>query len=158
VALKRPRPGSSSHGLRLTFVLTLATVTLAGVACGKSSSTTVTKSATVTVTSRPRAVATLSASVGRSLPTRQVTLVGRVNGRFGGYRAVVFVTDAERSVTNPGDGILLRLRGGVGVPEIGSLRVTCGATPRSRFVFTKAALGEGPPRIYHETTPTSDRI
>ena len=86
-----------------------------------------------------------------------MTLVGHLDARSGGYASIVYVTDAERSLTNPGEGVLLRLRGGVGVKTIGSLHVACGATPRSRFVFTKSALGEGPPRIYHESTATTDR-
>jgi hypothetical protein len=153
VALGDPRAGT----LRLGLVLTLIAVALAGVACGGSSSTTVTKTVTGTGDSQAGAGTTLPAAAGGPLPRRQVTLFGHLDGRSGGYRAVVSVTDAERSVSNPGDGVLLRLHGGVGVPEIGSLHVTCGATPRARFVFTKTALGEGPPRIYHEAALTSGR-
>jgi hypothetical protein len=133
--------------LRLAPVSTLCALLLACTGCGGSSPSS---------QGTPAADALLTA-VGIPLPTRQVTLVGHLDARSGGYVPIVYVTDAERSVTNPGEGVLLRLRGGVGIKSIGALHVTCGATPRSHFAFTKTALGEGPPRIYHESTTTTDR-
>jgi hypothetical protein len=133
--------------LRVAAVSTLCALVLACTGCGGSSPST---------QSTPAAGA-LPTAVGNPLPTRQVTLVGHLDARSGGYATSVYVTDAERSVTNPGEGVLLRLRGGIGVKTIGALHVTCEATPRSQFAFTKIALGEGPPRIYHESTTTTDR-
>jgi hypothetical protein len=144
---------------RLLFrtAVTLTALATACVACAGSSSSTVTTTATATRHSEAATVATLPAAVDGGLPTRQVTLVGHLAARGGGYVPSVSVTDAERSLRNPGDGLLLQLRGGIGVKRIGSLHVVCGATPRSRFVFTSTARGEGPPRIYHESATTSDR-
>jgi hypothetical protein len=133
--------------LRLAAVSTLSTLVLACTGCGGSPPTSQAASA----------AGALPTAAGIPLPTRQGTLVGHVDARSGGYASIVYVTDAERSLTNPGEGVLLRLRGAVGVKTIGSLHVACGATPHSRFVFTKSALGEGPPTIYHESTATSDR-
>jgi hypothetical protein len=134
--------------LRLAAVSTLSTLVLACTGCGGGSSPT---------SQGASAAGALPTAAGNPLPTRQVTLVGHVDARSGGYASIVYVTDAERSLTNPGEGVLLRLRGAVGIKTIGSLHVACGATPRSRFVFTNTALGEGPPTIYHESATTSDR-
>ena len=154
-----PRSNGADAQLRVGAVSTVCLLVLGCAGCGGSSApSTVTSTVTATPGSQEApAAGALPTAAGNPLPTRQVTLVGHVGARSGGYVPIVYVTDAERSVTNPGEGVLLRLRGGVGVETIGSLHVTCGATPRSRFVFTKIALGEGPPTIYHESTTTTDR-
>ena len=81
---------------------------------------------------------------GAAIPTAQTTLTGRVAGEHRGYRSLIKVTDAERSLPLGSRGALIRLDG------IGVLRVACGRRPHAMFVLTRFAAGEGPPTVMHD--------
>jgi hypothetical protein len=85
------------------------------------------------------------------VPAAQKTLTGRVPGERGGYRSLIKVTDAERSLPTRSRGDLIRLDG------IGVLQVACGRRPHATFVLTRFAAGEGPPTVLHDSTRTAGR-
>jgi len=80
----------------------------------------------------------------RGIQPAHAVLTGIVPGTFRGYRSLVRVVDARRSLPRPGTGVLIRLAG------IGALHVRCDARPRGRFRLTAFAAGEGPPTVFRE--------
>jgi hypothetical protein len=91
------------------------------------------------------------APAGAPIPAVQKTLTGRVAGERGGYRSLIKVTDAERSMPAGSRGALIRLDG------IGVLLVSCARHPQASFVLTKFAAGEGPPTVLHDSTRAGGR-
>jgi hypothetical protein len=90
----------------------------------------------------------MAPSVGPPLYTAQRSLVGSVPGIQGGYRSLIVVTDAERSLSRNQDGPLITIAG------VGSVTVGCTPVPSAGFKLTAFAAGEGPPVITHDSTPT----